>query len=257
MARSAADAARLFAVIAGREAHDWRCDDHATADVLGGLADGVPGLRILIPTNFFMEESTTEVQGLVMAAARELERLGAVLVERPLPGAEQAQPQLNQVLYGDAAALHGERMRSAPETFGAQVRARIEPGLAMTAIDYANCRRWLEGWRHDVAAVLAGGIDVILTPTVGSVAPEIPRDEDVVGTTSHVSRLCWAWAAAEVPALSLPCGLSEGLPVGLQLAAARWQEATLFRAGHAYQRATDWHRARPQLAAASLSAASS
>jgi aspartyl-tRNA(Asn)/glutamyl-tRNA(Gln) amidotransferase subunit A len=255
LARSAADAARLFAVIAGHEPDERPGEAFTAPDVLATLTAGVAGLRILVPSNFFMAESDAEVQRLVMAAARQLEQMGAVLVEGPLPGAEQAQANLNAILYGDAAALHGERLRAAPEQFGYQVRVRIEPGLTLTAMEYASCRRWLERWRRDVAALFAGGIDLVLTPAAGTTAPLIPSDEEVVAVTKRVSQLGWAWSAAEVPALVLPCGFSGGLPVGLQLAAARWQEPVLFRAAHAYQSATDWHRARPPLAGGTLSPA--
>lgn len=238
MARTVADVARLFAAMA----------DAGGADVLTGLDGGVAGLRILVPTTFFFDEADGAVASLVLAAARQLEKLGAVLVRRALPGADAAQPHLNPIIYADAAALHFERLRDEPERFGAQVRARLQPGLAMTAVEYARCLRWLERWRDQVATLFADGIDLVLTPTVGTTAPPIPPDDEVIGATANVTRLCWAWPAAQVPALTVPCGFVGGLPVGTQLAAARGNEALLLRAGQAYQAATGWHAARPPLA---------
>jgi aspartyl-tRNA(Asn)/glutamyl-tRNA(Gln) amidotransferase subunit A len=70
----------------------------------------------------------------------------------------------------------------------------------------------------------------------------------MIETTQRLVRLTYAWSLAGLPALSVPCGLSNsGMPVGLQLAADRFQEATLCRAGAAYQRETDWHLREPAL----------
>jgi aspartyl-tRNA(Asn)/glutamyl-tRNA(Gln) amidotransferase subunit A len=71
----------------------------------------------------------------------------------------------------------------------------------------------------------------------------------MIETTQRLVRLTYGWSLAGLPALSVPCGLSDaGLPVGLQLAARRFGEATLVRAGAAYQRETDWHLQEPELA---------
>jgi Asp-tRNA(Asn)/Glu-tRNA(Gln) amidotransferase A subunit family amidase len=66
--------------------------------------------------------------------------------------------------------------------------------------------------------------------------------------STRLSRFTWLWPAAGVPALSLPCGFdARGLPIGMQLAGARWSEPLLLRVGHAYQAATGWHRRAPPL----------
>jgi Asp-tRNA(Asn)/Glu-tRNA(Gln) amidotransferase A subunit family amidase len=70
----------------------------------------------------------------------------------------------------------------------------------------------------------------------------------MIESTRRLVRLTYAWSLAGVPALALPCGISDsGLPVGLQLAAAPYREATLLRVGAAYQHETDWHLRRPAL----------
>jgi aspartyl-tRNA(Asn)/glutamyl-tRNA(Gln) amidotransferase subunit A len=85
---------------------------------------------------------------------------------------------------------------------------------------------------------------VLLTPSTGTTAP--PADSEMIETTRRLVRLTYGWSLAGLPALSVPCGLSDaGLPVGLQLAAAPLGEATVLRVGAAYQNLTDWHLREP------------
>src|SRR5439155_21217710 len=90
-------------------------------------------------------------------------------------------------------------------------------------------------------------IDLILSPVSCITAP-LAADCETIETTRRLTRLTYGWSLAGMPALAVPCGFAGGLPVGLQLAAAPLREATLLRAGSAYQRETDWHLRRPALA---------
>jgi aspartyl-tRNA(Asn)/glutamyl-tRNA(Gln) amidotransferase subunit A len=87
----------------------------------------------------------------------------------------------------------------------------------------------------------------MLTPTVPTTAPLAEDDKNLAEVTRRLSLFCWAWPAAGSPALAIPCGFSNGLPIGMQLAAARWNDARLLNLGHRYQQVTDWHRQRPPL----------
>jgi len=150
------------------------------------------------------------------------------------------------VVYADCAAYHRERLRTEPERFGAAVRTRLQPGLDLAAVDYAAALRWIEGWRREVARLFAERCELVLTPTMPYGAPPAAGIDDIIRFSEQLSRFTWVWSAAQVPALSVPCGFDgDGLPVGLQLAGPRWSEPLLLRAGHAYQGATDWHLRRP------------
>jgi aspartyl-tRNA(Asn)/glutamyl-tRNA(Gln) amidotransferase subunit A len=84
-----------------------------------------------------------------------------------------------------------------------------------------------------------------VSPSTPVVAPPIIETE-TISTTQHLTRLAFPLSAACVPAISLPCGLSAaGLPIGLQVAAAPWNDALVLQAGISYQDSTDWHRQRP------------
>ena len=242
MARSAADVALILrAIVDGAAFRRRRLDPDQFVTGLGG---GVAGLTIAVPDDFFFAEADGAIAEAVLAAARVLERQGARLVRRSIPGAAEAQANLMPVLFADAASYHRERLEAEPGRFSAGVLHRLEPGLALRAVDYARHMRWLEAWRGRCGPFFSE-VDAVITPTVPVTAPEAGDDLALSEVTSRLSRFCWAWPAAGVPAISVPCGFVDGLPAGLQIAAGRWQDGRVLRIAHAYQQATDWHRRRP------------
>ena len=248
MARRITDLARVYAAIAGPDRDDPTSAPKAPPDVLSTLAAGIEGVRVLVPGRWIAAEADPEVASAIRAAAEVLAGCGAAIEEGDLPGLEAAQAHLMRIIYADAAAFHRERLERAPDRFGRDVLARLQPGLALSAIDYATSLRWLEGWRRHVERLFADRWDAVLTPTAPCAAPEIGADDDIIATTARLTRFTWPWPAARVPALSVPCGFdAQGLPIGMQLAGARWSEPLLLRLGHAYQEATEWHRRRPPL----------
>jgi aspartyl-tRNA(Asn)/glutamyl-tRNA(Gln) amidotransferase subunit A len=252
MARRVIDLARSFAVIAGPDPEDPTSSQELPPDVLGRIGEGIEGVRILLPRRFFLEEADPEVASAVRQAADVLAGLGAHVEEGTIAGAEDAQRHLMPVIYTDAASFHRERLEAEPGRFGRDVRARLQPGLDLPAVDYAAAMRWIERFSHEIATLLASRFDAVLTPAAPCVAPLAGDERDVIAVTARLTRFTWVWSAARCPALALPCGFNRnGLPIGLQLAGPRWSEPLLLRIGHAYQGATDWHRRRPDLACSS------
>ena len=246
IARNVADVARIQAAIISPGAPAR----HAVtpAALIDRLDDDISGLRIAIPDDFFFDEADVVIAESVLTAAKTLEKRGARLVVRSIPGAADVQSHLMPLLFADAADYHRDRLADAPEKFSAGVRTRLEPGLAMKAIDYARSLRWLEAWKTRCAAFFDDEADAMITPTAPVIAPEIGDDYKLTAVSSRLSRFCWTWPAAGVPALTVPCGFSDGLPIGMQIAAGRWQDALVLSIGHGYQKSTDWHRREPDLA---------
>jgi aspartyl-tRNA(Asn)/glutamyl-tRNA(Gln) amidotransferase subunit A len=122
-------------------------------------------------------------------------------------------------------------------------------GLAFTSRDYARSLRARDAWRRTLKRAFEG-VDMIALPTLPQLPPPIEDDRSLYAATKRVGANTYAGAFGALPGLSLPCGASSGgLPIGLLLEAAWWQEPLLLRAGHAYQQATDWHTRRPPLPA--------
>jgi aspartyl-tRNA(Asn)/glutamyl-tRNA(Gln) amidotransferase subunit A len=249
MARSVVDVARLLAVLAGYDAEDPRSILAPRDDDVGGLDRGAEGVRVGLVEGFYAEDVDEEIGGAVREAALTLGQLGASVEEVELPGAAEAFDATNLIIRAEAYAVHRERLTTQPELFGEDVRRRLLLGEGITGADYAACRQTGRVWRRTVERAFEH-VDALLTPVSGTVAP-LAADCETIETTRRLARLTYGFSLAGVPALALPCGVSgEGLPIGMQLAAPWWREATLLRLGAAYQRQTDWHLRRPSLAAA-------
>lgn len=248
MARSAADVALVFAAIAGHDPADPFSEAREPPEAMRRLSAGVAGLRVGIPRNHYFDGAPAAIAQAALDAARVLERLGARLEDIVVQGAEDAPANVQRIIFADASALHRGRLASDPGLFDPLVRERLQPGLALPATELADALRWRERFIHSTRRMLATDVDLVLSPMV---ATEVPRADDargIVAVSAAIMRNAWGWAAAGVPALALPCGFSpDGMPIGLQLAAGHWRDDVVLRAGHAYQRCTDWHMRLPPL----------
>ena len=244
MARSVADVARLFAVLAAYDPLDPLSRDLPLDNFLPRLDDGIEGVRIGLARNFFFEDVDGEVEAAVRAGAATLESLGAQLVDVTLPGAETAQRWTTVMAYADACAYHRERLDAGPGALSQAVYERMIMGREFSAVDYAEAMRGREAWRRALAQVFET-VDILLAPTTPLPAPPIADDRSLHRATQAATRFTYGGALASIPGLSVPCGFSAaGLPIGMMLEAAWGAEPLLLRVGHAYQQATDWHRRR-------------
>jgi aspartyl-tRNA(Asn)/glutamyl-tRNA(Gln) amidotransferase subunit A len=242
LARSVEDLARVYRVLEGCDADDPLSRPRPPA--------GAPlrELRIALPGGYFRDGVEPAARAALEEAARVLEAAGARLVDADLPDAAAAQDHLNPIVYADAADFHRERLRDAPERFGRAVHERLQPGLALPAIDYARGLRWIERFRCRLASFFAERADAVLLPATQGPAPEIAASDDAIAATAALSRFFWVAPAGGLPALALPCGFTaSGLPLGMQLLAPPWHEERLLQLGSDYQRRTDWHLRRPPL----------
>jgi aspartyl-tRNA(Asn)/glutamyl-tRNA(Gln) amidotransferase subunit A len=249
MAHTVDVVARSLSVIAGYDHTDPLSVSRPSEDFTASLGQGVKGLRIGLPRTFYFEEADPEVVDGVRAAGEELAALGAEVFELDLPGAADALEAGATIIRGDAFAVHRDRLREQPERYGEDVRKRLLQCESVTGADYARAREQGRRWTRDVDTAFQS-VDAILTPVAGTTAP-IADQAEMIETTRRLTRFTYGFTLAGLPGLAVPCGLStEGLPLGLQLVAAPWQEALLLRIGAAYQGATDWHTRRPSLAVA-------
>jgi len=243
MARTVSDLAALLEVLAGYDPGDPFSIDAPARDYREALAEDIDGLRIGVPRNFFFEDVDEDIVLLVEAAGDVLASAGANLVEVDLRGADDAVEAMTTMIRAEALAIHRQRLAEDPDAFGGDVRRRLLLGEAVSGADYGEARQRARVWRRRVEGALEQ-CDVLLTPSTGTTAP--PADSEMIETTRRLVRLTYGWSLAGLPALSVPCGLSDaGLPVGLQLAAAPLGEATVLRVGAAYQNLTDWHLREP------------
>jgi aspartyl-tRNA(Asn)/glutamyl-tRNA(Gln) amidotransferase subunit A len=248
MAREVADVARLFAALAGYDPDDPVSADEPLENFLPHLGDGIKGVRIGIARHFHFQRLHPEVEQAVLDTIAVFERLGATVREITLPGAELAQDWNIKQIYGDICHHFKDRLTNDPESFSPRVLARMRLGLDFSAVDYAEAMRGKEVWRRTLKRIFQDEVDIILAPTVPMPPPAITGDENLHEATRDAARFTYGSALSSHPGLSVPCGFtSDGLPIGLMLEAAWFNEPLLFRAGTAYQGETDWHRRRPAM----------
>jgi len=246
MARRVGDLARILAVTAHGEPGAAPTAAPDLGNFLPTLNDGVAGLRIGLPLNHYFLDCDDDIAAAAMTAVRTLEAQGARIVEVDVEGAEATHQWATIQIYADACAFHAERLDRNPELFSPPVLDRMLVGRSFTAVDYANACRAREAWQRNLAT-LYQDIDILASPTTPAPPPPIEEDKSLLEATRDASRNTYAGGFGANPGLSLPCGFSDGLPIGLQLEAAWWQEPMLLRAGTAYQAVTDWHLAEPPL----------
>ncbi|WP_349619845.1 amidase [Azospirillum argentinense] len=248
LAYSVADVARAFATIAGYDPEDPNSVDTPLGNFLPDLKAGIAGTRIGLPRNFYFDSLQPAVAERVRAAAAVLEKAGAVLVDITIEDAEVAQARTAfSLLVADMAQYHLDKMETAPESIGPEVLRRLQLGLPVSGVQYAESRRWLASWKLRFRSLFER-VDLILSPTTPIVAPRIYDSADMIEATRAVSRFTYGFGALGLPAMSVPCGFDgDGMPVGMQIVGRWFDEPLVFRAGAAFQAATDHHRQRPAL----------
>ena len=248
MARSVADVARIFAVIAGYDNRDPWSIDKPLLNFLPSLNDGIEGTKIGLPRSFYLEKLNPDIEKLFHDASKVLEGLGAKLVEIDVPGASEMQAWATVLIYSDACAFHHDRLKNHKEKFSEQVYERMITGWSYTNVDYSNALHARELWQRDLARVFEE-VDIILSPTLPTLIPPVEEEKSLLEATKDATRNTYAGAFGRLPGLSIPCGFtSDGLPAGLQLEASWWDEPLLLKVGSAFQRVTDWHTFKPKMA---------
>ena len=238
IARTVRDAALLYAAITGHDARDPSSRDAPFEDALGGIEAGVAGLRVGVWTAG-LAQADPGVAQLVRSAIGALGDAGARVSEVTLPRADELLPTQLTIIGTDAYAFHRERFDQGPERYGEDVRTRIARGRETTGAAYAAARRARGEIRAAFDAVFAG-YDAIALPTTVVTAP-LREGQDAVATAARLTALTSPFNLTGLPAISVPCGTSDGLPVGLQLVGARWREARLLRVARAYESARGPH----------------
>jgi aspartyl-tRNA(Asn)/glutamyl-tRNA(Gln) amidotransferase subunit A len=279
MARTAQDCALLLSVMSGHDERDATSAQRPALDFHSQMltprkgataAKPLLGLRIGLPQEFFPEALANDVRGVVREALRELEQLGAKLVDVSLPRTELSIPvyyiiapaeasanlsRFDGVRYGHRAAEYADLeslyKTSRSEGFGAEVKRRIMIGTYVLSHGYYDAyylqAQKLRRMIADDFQSCFRQCDVIAGPVAPSVAWKIgERSDDPV--SSYLADIFTLPASlAGLPGMSLPAGLGEaGMPVGLQLIGNYFCEGELLHMAHAFQGATAHHTLLPQ-----------
>ncbi len=265
---SAEDAALVLTAMAGFDPRDSTSVDRPVPDYAAALERPIAGLKIGLLKEFFEKGLEPQNERCVRAALAVYERLGASLREVSLPHIALSVPayyvvapaecssnlaRYDGVRFGyrckDPRDLADLYRRSRGEGFGAEVKRRIMTGTYVLSAGYYDAY-YLKAQK--VRQLIAtdferafAEVDVIMGPTTPTAAFELgAKTADPV--TMYLNDIYTIGAnLAGLPALSIPCGFVERLPIGLQIIGPHFAEERLLNAAHAYQRETDWHRRVP------------
>ena len=252
MTRTVRDSAIVLNAIAGYDPRDPSSSNVPTEDFADGIEDGIAGLRIGIPDDFFYDVISPEVAEAVCRAAGVLSELGAEVERCSIPALNHALGISSAILVTEAAETLFDKLRDRPEDIGADVRARLRLGAVTPAVDYIKAQRARSAYNAQLDEAMQK-YDLLLAPSVAVGATGIDQEfVEVAGNQENalslMSRLTRPFNLTGQPTISVPCGFtSEGMPIGMQLAGRQWHETTVLRAAHAYEQAMEWHTRRPNL----------
>ena len=255
--------------ISGYDQRDSTSYKGETPDFTDGIEKGVKGMRIGVPKEYFNEDAKEKgIVDSVRAALKKYEELGAEIVEVSLPHSKYGIPayyiiasseassnlqRFDGIRYGYRAdnvnSLEELYVKSRSEGFGLEVKRRIMLGtFSLSAGFYdahfkkaAQARTLI---RQDFEKVFEE-VDFLVAPTTTTSAFDIGGKIEDPLAMYMADILTVPVNLAGVPSVSIPCGFSNNMPVGMQLIGKHFDEQTLYRAAYAYEQATDFHKQRP------------
>ena len=269
MARTAEDCAIMLSCMASFDDKDSTCIDREVPDYSATLGQDIKGLRIGVPSEYFSEGLDPGTEKAVRAALAEFEAQGAGLVEISLPNTGLSVPayyviapaeasanlsRFDGVKYGyrceDPKDLQDLYSRTRAEGFGEEVQRRILIGTYCLSAGYYEA---YYGKAQQVRKLIQQdfekafeSVDVIMGPTCPSPAFKFGSkgDDPVAMYLEDIYTI--ATNLAGLPGMSVPCGMVDDKPVGLQIIGNYFAEARMLNVAHQYQQATDWHDLAPQ-----------
>ncbi len=270
MARTAEDCALVLEAMAGADALDSTCSDQVVPHYSAHLSDSVEGMRVGIPKEFFSSDLNPDVAAVIETSLKELERMGAKLVDVSLPSTSlgvstyyiiapaEASANLSRydgVRYGyrceNPTDLQDLYLRSRSEGFGDEVKRRILVGaFTLSAASYDQYFMKAQ----QVRRLIAQEYDDVLSQVDVIAGPSAPNTAFVLNDTSksitdmYMEDVFTIGAnLAGLPAMSVPAGFVSGLPVGMQLIGRRFGEVDILKLAHQFQQRTTWHSLTPSM----------
>jgi aspartyl-tRNA(Asn)/glutamyl-tRNA(Gln) amidotransferase subunit A len=271
LAHSVRDVALVLGALAGHDPRDSTSVDTPVPDYLGALTGDVRGLRLGVPREYFVAGMEPGVEAAVRAGVETLRELGAEIVDVSLPSTDRglatyyiiapAEASANLARYdgvryglsAGAEELWDNYERTRGTGFGDEVKRRVMLGTYALSAGYYDAY-YVKA--QQVRTLIKAEFDEVLTTVDAILAPTSPTVAFKIGAkvddplAMYLNDACTLPVnIAGLPGISVPCGLSEGLPVGLQVIGRAFDEATVLRVADAYERAAGFADLRPALAA--------
>ncbi|MFX3632685.1 MAG: Asp-tRNA(Asn)/Glu-tRNA(Gln) amidotransferase subunit GatA [Candidatus Pristimantibacillus sp.] len=270
LTKNVEDSAYVLQAIAGYDAKDSTSANVSIPDYTSALTGDVKGLRIGVPKEYLGEGIDPQVKEAVLNALKVYESMGATWEEVSLPHTEYAIATYYLLASSEASSnlarfdgvRYGVRAdnpdnlidlyrKSRSQGFGSEVKRRIMLGTYALSSGYYDAY-YLKAQK--VRTLIKQDFDNVFEKYDVIVGPTAPTPAFKIGEqvgdplTMYLNDICTIPVSlAGIPAISVPCGTSNGLPIGLQIIGKAFDEATVLRAAHAFEQQTEFHKQRPQL----------
>lgn len=266
------DAAIVLQAMAGKDINDATTSDVAVPDYTAMLKKDLKGMTIGVPKEYFIDGLNAEVEGAVREAIKQMEKLGATLVDISLPHTKYAlatyyvlcpcEVSSNMARYDGIRFGHTVSERDDLRTyyeaargsgFGPEVKRRIMVGTYALSTGYYDAYyRQAQKVRTLILRDFEEAfktVDLVIAPVTPTPAFTVGAHADDPVAMYLEDAFMDGAVMAGIPAISVPGGFSKGgLPIGLQLMGPQWGEGAVLRAAYAYEQATEWHKRKPALA---------
>jgi len=240
LARTVEDAALVLQVIAQTE---WMRE----------LEKPIANLRIGRPRQIFYDGCDAEIAAAMEASLDVFRRLGAAVVDVDVPDFSRLSALAAALHAAEANPFHDQWFRTRPQDYSPQVRERLGKGRSVLALDYVKALQARQPAIDAFCDAVFSKVDLVHGPVVSFQTPTLAETEITVGDAvtqmmGRFVRLTRPISYLGLPVVCANAGLTQaGMPIGMQLIAPPRDEATALRAGHAFQRATEWHLRAPPL----------
>jgi aspartyl-tRNA(Asn)/glutamyl-tRNA(Gln) amidotransferase subunit A len=251
MTKNVEDAAIILDHIGGYDSKDPTSIDVPKGKYYESLTSDVKGKVIGINEEYFFKDVDKAVEEKVRRAIRELESMGARVEEVKIPALKQSEYAEMITIMTEASAIHHNNLLTREEDFGDDVRFLLKLGELPSAVEYLHAQQIRRKLDADFAAAFRK-VDVLISPTLPFSPPDIGNDKIMINQMEgmfldHVIRFTGPGNLTGLPAVSIPCGLVDGMPVGMQIMGPAFQEEKVLSFAYAYEQTDPLGGRKPAL----------
>jgi aspartyl-tRNA(Asn)/glutamyl-tRNA(Gln) amidotransferase subunit A len=249
MTRTTQDCAILMNALAGHDPSDPASSSEPVADFTADLNEGLAGLRVGVPSDYFFDELVdSEIVAALRTAIGLIASSGAEIIELPMPWVSKGRAINLGVIIPEAISVHEKMLAEHADQYTPAVRSRIQAGFNIPAIDYVRAQRARQWFNHQMAESMKQ-VDVLITPSVPIQTPTIVECTPTPGNPGGGSELPMFTGVFDVtgqPSHSIPCGFTDdGMPIGMMITGHPFDEKTVLRVAHEYEKITNFHQRPP------------
>ncbi|MGM8211182.1 amidase [Virgibacillus sp. W0430] len=251
MTKTVKDAAGLLQVIAGFDSNDPTTVDVPVDNYLEQISGDVKGLVIGVNEEYFFNRVDSGIEKLVRAGIQKLVEQGAKVKEVKIPTLQYAEWAELVTSLSEASTIHHSDMLKRPEDFGNDIRMLFELGELPSAVDYLQAQQVRRQLKQDFQKAFEE-VDILVAPTLPVLPNDIGDDfadlnGEKVDLIDNIIRFMGPLNLTGLPALSVPCGIDQGLPVGMQFIGPAFKEGRILNAGYAFEQTNPMQGKRPSL----------